>query len=227
VGVHYHRRRAEAEEVAQGIRKAGGEAETLDFDVADAVAVERTVREFAKRHGRLDALVAAAGVVHNQMLGLTDADALDELWRVNLRGAMQTAKAASKAMLRGRWGRIVLLASVVGLRGNAGQAGYAATKAGLIGFGKSLARELAPRGVTVNIVAPGAVETGMIKDLTNEQRTAILQHIPCSAWDYGRGGRRHRFPVRRSGRIHHRRGRAGGRRFGNVIFRQARERASR
>jgi len=178
VGVHYHRRRAEAEEVAQGIRKAGGEAETLDFDVADAVAVERTVREFAKRHGRLDALVAAAGVVHNQMLGLTDADALDELWRVNLRGAMQTAKAASKAMLRGRWGRIVLLASVVGLRGNAGQAGYAATKAGLIGFGKSLARELAPRGVTVNIVAPGAVETGMIKDLTNEQRTAILQHIP-------------------------------------------------
>lgn len=178
VGLHYHRRGEVVEEIAQAIRAAGGEAETLNFDVADAATVERAVRDFAKSHGRLDALVAAAGVVHNQMLGLTDADALDELWRVNLRGAIITAKAASKVMLRRRWGRIVLLASVVGRRGNAGQAGYAATKAGLIGFGKSLARELAPRAVTVNIVAPGAIETGMIKDLTNEQRTAILQHIP-------------------------------------------------
>jgi 3-oxoacyl-[acyl-carrier protein] reductase len=126
----------------------------------------------------LDALVAAAGVTHNQMMAFTAPADLDRLWAINLRGAYAAAKAASKAMLRQRWGRIVFVGSVVGCRGNAGQTAYAATKAGLTGLAKSLARELAPRGVTVNVVAPGVIETAMIADLTKEMREAILAQTP-------------------------------------------------
>ncbi|NLH47404.1 MAG: SDR family oxidoreductase [Myxococcales bacterium] len=178
VGVHCHAHPEAGERVAAAVRAAGGQAWVVNFDAADGAAVERGVAAFARERGRLDALVAAAGVVANQMLGLTSADDLEKLWAVNLRGAYLAAKAASKAMLRGRWGRIVLLGSVVGQRGNAGQTAYAATKAGLVGLGKSLARELAPRAITVNVVAPGLVETAMIQGLTNEQRQAILQTIP-------------------------------------------------
>jgi 3-oxoacyl-[acyl-carrier protein] reductase len=178
VGVHYHQNRAGAEKTLAAIAAAGGAGAPLSFDVGDAAAVERGVRDFARERGRLDALVAAAGVVHNQMLGLTGAGELDRLWAVDLRGVCLAAKSASKAMLRARWGRIVLLGSIVGQRGNAGQSGYAAMKAGLVGFGKSLARELGPRGITVNVVAPGFIETAMTGGLTNEMRKAILQQTP-------------------------------------------------
>lgn len=178
VGVHYFRNQAGAESTLAAIHEAGGEGQLLCFDAAEAPAVERGVHEFGKAHGRLDALVTAAGIVANQMTAFTAAADLDRLWAVNLRGAFLAAKVASKLMLHGRWGRIVLLGSVVGQRGNAGQSAYAMTKAGLVGLGKSLARELASRQITVNIVAPGLVETAMIQDLTNEQRQAILQTIP-------------------------------------------------
>lgn len=178
VGVHCHAHPEAGERIAAAVREAGGRAWLVPFDAADGAAVERGVGAFARERGRLDALVAAAGVVRNQMLGLTSAEDFEKLWAVNLRGACLAAKAASKAMLRGRWGRIILLGSVVGQRGNAGQTAYAATKAGLVGLGKSLARELAPRGITVNVVAPGLVETAMLQDLTNQQRAAILQSIP-------------------------------------------------
>ncbi len=178
VGVHYHANQAGAQAVLDRLRAAGGEGWLVPFDVADPEAIDRAIRAFGKERGRIDALVAAAGVVHNQMLALTGAPELDRLWAVNLRGAYLCAKAAVRHMLRLRWGRIVFVSSVVGVHGNAGQTAYASTKAGLIGLGKSLARELAPRGITVNVLAPGLVETPMIGDLTGELRDGILQQVP-------------------------------------------------
>jgi len=136
------------------------------FDAADPAQIETTIRRFIKERGRLDVLVAAAGVVVNQMMALTSLEDLDTLWAVNLRGSYLAAKTASKTMLRHRWGRVVFIGSVVGQRGNAGQSAYAASKGGLIGLAKSMARELAPRHITVNVVAPGLVETNVLKDLT-------------------------------------------------------------
>lgn len=178
VGIHYHHNLEGAQRTLADVEALGGEGHLAQFDVTDVSSVETKMREFIKQRGRLDALVAAAGTVHNQMLGLTSLDDLDRLWNINLRGVYITAKVAAKAMLRERFGRIVFFGSVVGERGSAGQSAYALTKAGLVGLGKSLARELASRQVTVNIVAPGLIETAMLIDLTAEQRNAILQHIP-------------------------------------------------
>ena len=178
VAVHFHSHPAKASAVLDEIKAAGGEGWLLQFDVTDAKEVDRNLSAFIKEHGRLDALVAAAGIVRNQMLALTSPEALDELLTVNLRGVFLSAKRASVAMMRNRFGRIVLLGSVVGRRGNAGQSAYAITKAGLEGLGKSLARELAPRGITVNVVAPGMIDTAMTRDLTPQQREAILQQVP-------------------------------------------------
>ena len=178
VAVHYHSNEAGAQATVDAITAAGGEAWLTPFDAADPQAVDKAIRAIIKERKRLDALVVAAGVVFNQMLALTGVDDLDKLWAINLRGAYLAAKAASKQMIRQRSGRIVFLGSIVGERGNAGQSAYAMTKAGLVGLGKSLARELAPRNITVNIVAPGYVETAMTKDLTSAQQSAILQQVP-------------------------------------------------
>ncbi|MDP8225182.1 MAG: 3-oxoacyl-ACP reductase family protein [Candidatus Lernaella stagnicola] len=178
VGVHYRQKAEHAEAVIAEIQAAGGEAWPLKFDVVDPEAIDSSVRQFIKERGRLDALVAAAGIVRSQMIALTGPAELDELLAVNLRGAYLTAKLASKAMLRNYFGRIVLFGSIVGRRGNAGQSAYAMSKAGLEGLAKSLARELGARQITVNLVAPGMIESSMTKDLTNEQREFILQHVP-------------------------------------------------
>jgi 3-oxoacyl-[acyl-carrier protein] reductase len=178
VGIHYLHHRPVAERILTEIRAEGGEGWLVEFDVTDAAAIQTALRAFIKEHGRLDALVAAAGIVKNQMAALTSPAELDELLAVNLRGVFLTAKHASKAMVRGRFGRIVLFGSVVGQRGNAGQSAYAISKSGLVGLGKSLARELAGRQITVNIVAPGMIDSAMLKDLTTDQREAILQQVP-------------------------------------------------
>ncbi len=177
VVVGYASGEAAAQEVAGVISAAGGSAETARLDVSSS-DVEKAIAEIAKRHGRLDILVASAGIsIDGLLLRLKDDD-FNQLFAVNLKGAVYSSRAAIKSMMRARFGRVILLSSVVGEMGNAGQTAYAATKAGLVGVAKSLAREYASRGITVNAIAPGFVETDMTRALTDEQRKGILDAVP-------------------------------------------------
>lgn len=167
-----------ARSVVEGIASNGGKAEALQIDMADGAASEKAVADVAKRLGRLDILVANAGIsIDALLLRLKDED-LDKILSINVKGTVACARAAVKVMMRARAGRIVLMSSVVGETGNAGQTAYAASKAALLGVAKSLAREYASRGITVNAVAPGFIETDMTGALTGEQRQAMLAGIP-------------------------------------------------
>ncbi len=177
--VGYAIREAAAAETVALIVAAGGTAETLALDVSAGDVAEKAIAEVAKRLGRLDILVSNAGIsIDALLLRIKDED-FDRVLSVNLKGAIYAARAASKLMMRQKWGRIVFVSSVVGEMGNAGQTMYAASKAGLIGATKSLAREYAARGVTVNAIAPGYVETDMTGALTDEQRAAMVSNIPA------------------------------------------------
>jgi len=179
VVVNYLRDAAAAEETVRRVREAGGSARPLAFDVGDAAAVRAGVADVVDREGRLDILVNNAGLaVDALVLRLTEED-WHRVLRTNLTGVFHCAKAAARTMIRQRYGRIVNLTSVVAEMGNAGQAAYAAAKAGVIGFTRSLAREVAPRAVTVNAVAPGLVETEMSGALTPERKAAYTSLIPA------------------------------------------------
>jgi 3-oxoacyl-[acyl-carrier protein] reductase len=167
-----------AREVVAGIVASGGSAEAIQLDMADAAGSERAVAEVGKRLGRLDVLVANAGIsIDALLLRLKDED-LQKILAVNVGGAVACARAAIKLMMRARAGRIILLSSVVGEMGNAGQTAYAASKAALLGVAKSIAREYASRNVTVNAITPGYIETDMTQALTEEQRAAMLAGVP-------------------------------------------------
>ncbi len=162
----------------EAIRAAGGRAEALPLDVTDAEAAVAAVQGVVSTHGRLDILVSNAGITRDQlMLRMKRAD-WDEVIATNLTAAFVLCQAALKPMVKQRGGRIVAISSVVGQMGNAGQANYAASKAGLIGFCKSLAREVGSRGVTVNVVAPGFVETDMTKAVNEETQKQWAAQIP-------------------------------------------------
>jgi 3-oxoacyl-[acyl-carrier protein] reductase len=162
----------------EAIRAAGGRAEALSLDVTDAEAAVAAVQGVVSTHGRLDILVSNAGITRDQlMLRMKRAD-WDEVIATNLTAAFVLCQAALKPMLKQRGGRIVAISSVVGQMGNAGQANYAASKAGLIGFCKSLAREVGSRSVTVNVVAPGFVETDMTKAVNEETQKQWAAQIP-------------------------------------------------
>ncbi|MFN7977031.1 MAG: 3-oxoacyl-ACP reductase FabG [Vicinamibacterales bacterium] len=157
---------------------AGGRAEALALDVTDADAAVAAVQDVVARHGRLDILVSNAGITRDQlMLRMKRAD-WDDVIATNLTAAFVLCQAALKPMLKQRGGRIVAISSVVGQMGNAGQANYAASKAGLIGFCKSLAREVGSRSVTVNVVAPGFIETDMTKAVATETQQQWASQIP-------------------------------------------------
>jgi 3-oxoacyl-[acyl-carrier protein] reductase len=167
-----------ARETVDAILQAGGKAEALRFDVGDTSAAETAVSDVAKRLGRLDVLVASAGIsIDALLLRLKDVD-LDRLFAVNVKGALACARAAIKTMMRAKSGRVIFVSSVVGEMGNAGQVAYAATKAALLGVTKSLAREYASRNVTVNAVTPGFIDTDMTRALSPEQREATVSQIP-------------------------------------------------
>jgi 3-oxoacyl-[acyl-carrier protein] reductase len=171
-------RGANADATAAAITAAGGKAEAFSADVTDAPAVERLVKSVVETHGRLDILVSNAGITRDQlMLRLKRAD-WDEVIATNLTASFTLCQAAIKPMIRQRSGRIVAIGSVVGQMGNAGQANYAASKAGLIGFCKALAREVASRNVTVNVVAPGFVETDMTKAIADATKAQWAEQIP-------------------------------------------------
>jgi 3-oxoacyl-[acyl-carrier protein] reductase len=166
------------------ITSAGGRAEALALDVADRASVEAGVAHVLAAHGRIDHLVNNAGVTRDNLLVRMKDEEWQQVLATNLTGVFLCTQAALKPMLKQRAGRIVNVTSVVGLVGNAGQANYAASKAGVVGFTKSVAREVASRGITANAVAPGFVETDMTAAMTDKARAAVLGAIPM-----GRVGR--------------------------------------
>jgi 3-oxoacyl-[acyl-carrier protein] reductase len=178
IALNYNASIAAATEVMDSINADGGDAMMIAGDVADEFQVEQTIKAVITRFGRVDILINNAGIHRDRLLlRMTPAD-FDEVLQVNLRGAFLCTKYVMPHLIRQHYGRVVNMSSVVGLTGNPGQANYAAAKAGLIGFTKAVAREVASRNVTVNAVAPGYIATGMVEDLTDDQRSQILERIP-------------------------------------------------
>jgi 3-oxoacyl-[acyl-carrier protein] reductase len=157
---------------------AGGRAEAIDLDVTDAAAVEAAPAEIVKRHGRLDIVVSNAGITRDQLLMRMKRDDWDSVIATNLTATYLLAQAAMRPMLKQKRGRIIAISSVVGQTGNAGQANYAASKAGLIGFAKALAREVASRSITVNVVAPGMIDTEMTRAVAEKAQIDWATQIP-------------------------------------------------
>jgi 3-oxoacyl-[acyl-carrier protein] reductase len=178
VVVNYVKGEAAAREVVAAITAKGGKADVAGFDVADSKAVDTGIDEIIKRHGKLDVLVANAGIsIDGLLLRLKDED-LEKLFTTNVRGAIACARAASRSMMRARWGRIIFMSSVVAEMGNVGQTAYAATKAALIGAAKSIAREYASRNLTANVVAPGYIDTDMTATMSAEMKEQLGKVIP-------------------------------------------------
>jgi len=178
VAVNYRERADAAEEVAEEIARLGSEAIAVRGDVASPDDAARIVQETVGRFGQLDILVNNAGITRDTLLLRMSERDWDAVHDTNLRGAFLVTKAALRYLLRSRAGRVINITSVVGVMGNAGQTNYAAAKAGLIGFTRALAREVASRGVTVNAVAPGYIETDITADLGEERTQELLRLIP-------------------------------------------------
>jgi 3-oxoacyl-[acyl-carrier protein] reductase len=176
--VNFLRNTTAAAETVRLIGDAGGRAELVPFDVADPQASQTAISQLIERHGRCDILVNNAGMTIDTLLLRLKAEEWDQVMAVNLRGTFNCTKAVTRAMIRARYGRIVNMTSIIGSMGNAGQAAYAAAKAGIVGFTKSMARELAGRNVTVNAVAPGVIETEMTGGLPESIRTGYVNLIP-------------------------------------------------
>mgnify|MGYP005840009843 CR=1 FL=1 len=167
-----------AQAIVAGLTTAGLRGEGLMLDVTDGTQVETVVEELVARHGRIDILVNNAGITRdNLLMRMKDAEWADIL-ETNLTSVFRLSRAVLKPMMKARHGRIISIASVVGASGNAGQTNYAAAKAGMIGFSKSLAQEVGSRNITVNCVAPGFIDTDMTRALPEAQRQKLLERIP-------------------------------------------------
>lgn len=162
----------------EAIAAAGGKAEVASLDVTDGASVEALVDGVMARHGRIDVLVNNAGIARDQLMLRMKREEWDDVIATNLTSAFTCVHAVLKPMIKKRAGRIISISSVVGQMGNAGQANYAASKAGLIGFSKALAREVASRNVTVNVVAPGLIDAGMAKAITDKAQVDWAAAIP-------------------------------------------------
>ena len=178
VAISYRSNDAAAEETAQKVREVGTQCELFKGDVASPEDVQALFKGVSDAFGRVDILVNNAGITRDNLMMRMKEDEFDEVLRTNLKGTYLCTRAALRPMVRARWGRIVNVGSVVGLVGNAGQANYAASKAGIIGFTKSVAREVAQRGITVNAVAPGYVETELTGGLPEGVKDQILAQVP-------------------------------------------------
>jgi 3-oxoacyl-[acyl-carrier protein] reductase len=171
-------RAGNADGTAAAIQAAGGHAEAVALDVTDTASVEQLVSGTLERHGRIDILVNNAGIARDQLMLRMKRDDWDQVLATNLTAAFGCSQAVLKPMVKQRNGRIINISSVVGQMGNAGQANYAASKAGLIGFSKALAREVASRRITVNVVAPGFIETDMTRALMEKAQGDWASQIP-------------------------------------------------
>ena len=178
VAINYAGSQGKAEEVKAEIEKMGGEAILVQANVADSAAVEEMVAKVLEAFGTIDILVNNAGITRDGLLARMKDEDFEAVVDTNLKGVFYCTKAVSKLMMKKRSGRIVNMASVVGITGNAGQTNYAASKAGVIGFSKSAAKELASRGITVNMVAPGFIATDMTDAMNEKAREAVLGTIP-------------------------------------------------
>jgi 3-oxoacyl-[acyl-carrier protein] reductase len=180
VFVNYARNEEAARETLRLIGEAGGEGKIVRFDVADTTAATEAIAGLIREKGRIDILVNNAGESRDGLLVRMKEQDWDHVIDTNLKGTFNGCRAVSYAMMKQRSGRIINVSSVVALSGNTGQANYSASKAGIIGLTKSLARELAPRGICVNAVAPGLIATDMTSAMTEEQREKVLEEIPLS-----------------------------------------------
>ena len=178
VVVNYAGRSDKAEETVELIRQAGGESLTVQADVSQEADVKRLIQTTLDHYGKINILVNNAGITRDTLLLRMKETDWDAVLDTNLKGVFLCTKAVSKGMLKQRSGVIINISSVVGLSGNAGQANYAAAKAGVIGFSKSVAKEFASRGVRVNVVAPGYIRTDMTETLPEEAKSEILRGIP-------------------------------------------------
>ena len=167
-----------ARDTVESIRAAGGLAELVALDVTDAAAGAAAVSGAVEQHGSLDVLVNNAGITRDQLMLRMKREDWDAVLATNLTSAYTLTQAALKPMIRQRRGRIICISSVVGQSGNAGQANYAASKAGLIGFAKAVALEVASRNVTVNVVAPGMIETDMTQAIAEKAKESLIERIP-------------------------------------------------
>jgi 3-oxoacyl-[acyl-carrier protein] reductase len=182
--INYKQSAAQAEKVAEQIRSQGGQCLTAQGDVAVAADVERVFQAAQQSFGRVDILVNNASINRDTLILRMSEQDWDEVLSTDLRGAFLCTKAALRSMMRERWGRVINISSLAGLLGNAGQANYSAAKAGLIGLTKAVAREMGSRGITVNALAPGFIETDMTRDLPQSLKDEALRRIVL-----GRAGR--------------------------------------
>jgi 3-oxoacyl-[acyl-carrier protein] reductase len=176
--IFFHQRSGSGQATLELCRDLPGKLRACQVDVSSFDAVQEAIAEILSDYGHVDVLVNNAGITRDNLLLRLDEKAWDEVFDTNLKGAFAAIKAVYRAMMKARFGRIINISSVVGLIGNAGQANYAASKAGLIGLTKSVAKELATRNVTCNAVCPGFIQTDMTEELTLEQKAALSQNIP-------------------------------------------------
>ena len=167
-----------ASAIGEELAKAGLKGEGMSLNVTDPVQVEGLTEAIMAKQGRIDVLVNNAGITRDNLLMRMKDDEWDDIIATNLTSVFRLSRAVLRPMMKARYGRIVSIASVVGVMGNAGQTNYGAAKAGMIGFSKSLAREVGSRNITVNCVAPGFIDTDMTRALPEAQRQALQQHIP-------------------------------------------------
>ena len=180
--VNYRGSEAAALETVAEIKSAGGDAVCMAWDVSDYAECEKNIKQIIDTFGRIDILVNNAGITRDDLLMKLSEEDFDAVIAANLKGTFCMLHFVSRQMLRQRSGRIINISSVVGIFGNAGQANYAASKAGVIGLTKSAAKELASRGITVNAVAPGFIETDMTQKLSEQVRNQILSQIPAGTF---------------------------------------------
>jgi 3-oxoacyl-[acyl-carrier protein] reductase len=178
VVINYVSRPDAAEETKAQVEAMGGECLVVKFDVSNTSEVQEAFKQITADCGRIDILVCNAGVTRDGLLATMKEEAWDQVMNVNLKGAFNCIKAGCRPMMKQRWGRIIIITSVVGFAGNAGQANYSAAKAGLVGLTRSSARELASRGITVNCIAPGYIDTDMTSELPDAVKEKILSEIP-------------------------------------------------
>lgn len=180
VAINYGGSEAAAKELATEIEQLGRKALIVQANVADSEAVQNMVKQVVEHFGRLDILVNNAGITRDNLVMRMKDEEWDEVINVNLKGVYNCIKAVTRTMMKQRFGRIINISSVVGVLGNAGQANYVAAKAGVIGLTKTMARELCTRGITVNAVAPGFIETDMTAKLSEDVQEGILSQVPLA-----------------------------------------------
>ncbi|PIR22290.1 MAG: beta-ketoacyl-ACP reductase [Deltaproteobacteria bacterium CG11_big_fil_rev_8_21_14_0_20_45_16] len=183
--INYQSNKEKAQKVLEQVKEFSRESFLCAFDVGNAEEVEKSVQEIVGKKERIDILVCNAGIARDSLIPRSSPEHFEEVFRTNLMGTINPVRSVSRSMMKNRYGRILCMSSVVGEMGNKGQSAYAASKSALFGFCKSVARELASRNVTCNVIAPGFIETEMTGELPEEAKKAYLEGIPLQRFGSG------------------------------------------